>query len=272
MIFLILKMFVYLLLAVLAGVGAGWVLRHIAAAKQEEDMQRTLADARARVPQFESLIRSRDEQIKRLKEELKEKDVRINGLVDDVREAELAVKDKDRELKEFTARHETLSDLTDEPTESNDSAGEVLMGGEVLDVAGDSAAPAASYDGADADLKAEVTRLEGELREARSQAADAMAEAAAAEAEVITLKAELARAGERAGESDAGDGGQAVAELEARLQQKSEEHDRLARALESEQRRVTELERERELQNKSLRVLHQQLELEKERGQRAAAG
>ena len=66
MIFLILKMFVYLLLALVAGVGAGWVLRHIAAAKQEEDMQRTLADARARVPQFESLIRSRDEQIKRL--------------------------------------------------------------------------------------------------------------------------------------------------------------------------------------------------------------
>ena len=133
MIFLILKMFVYLLLALVAGVGAGWVLRHITAAKQEEDMQRTLADARARVPQFESLIRSRDEQIKRLKEELKEKDVRINGLVDDVREAELAAKDKDRELKEYTARHETLSDLTDEPTEAED-AGEVLMGEEVLDM------------------------------------------------------------------------------------------------------------------------------------------
>ena len=67
-------------------------------------MQRTLADARARVPQFESLIRSRDEQIKRLKDELREKDVRINGLLDDVREAELSLKDKDRELKEFTAR------------------------------------------------------------------------------------------------------------------------------------------------------------------------
>ena len=268
MIFLILKMFVYLLLALLAGAGAGWVLRHLAAARQEEDMQRTLADARARVPQFESLIRSRDEQIKRLKEELKEKDVRINGLVDDVREAELAMKDKDRELKEFTARHETLADLTDEPTDSDQSSGEVLMDGGVLDMpsaATDAAAPAGE---SDATLEAEIARLEGELSEARSQAADAMAEAAAAEAEVITLKAELARAGDGAGSS----GSEAVAELEARLQQKSEEHDRLARALESEQRRVTELERERELQNKSLRVLHQQLELEKERGQRAAAG
>ena len=267
MIFLILKMFVYLLLALAAGVGAGWVLRHIAAAKQEEDMQRTLADARARVPQFESLIRSRDEQIKRLKEDLKEKDVRINGLVDDVREAELAMKDKERELKEFTARHETLDGLTDEPSAADDSAGEVLMGGEVLEV-GDE--PAAGLDGGaqDAALHSEISRLEGELREARSQAADAMAEAAAAEAEVITLKAELARAGEVAGSGSS----ESVAELESRLRQKTQDYDRLAKELESEQRRVTELERERELQNKSLRVLHQQLELEKERGQRAAAG
>jgi len=267
-IFLILKMFVYLLLALAAGVGAGWVLRHIAAGKQEEEMQRTLADARARVPQFESLIRSRDEQIKRLKEELKEKDTRINGLVDDVREAELSMKDKDRELKEFTSRHETLADLTDEPTDSQENTGEVLMEGSVLDVDTTPGTLPASESGTDAEFRTEISRLESELREAKSQAADAMAEAAAAEAEVITLKAELARAGDSA---DSG-GNQAVAELEARLEQKAEEHSQLARALESEQRRVTELERERELQNKSLRVLHQQLELEKERGQRAATG
>ena len=99
-----------------------------------------------------------------------------------------------------------------------------------------------------------------------------VAEAAAAEAEVITLKAELARARESVGATEDGRAdSQAVADLEARLTRKSEEHDRLARALESEQRRVMELERERELQNKSLRVLHQQLELEKERGQHLVA-
>lgn len=266
MIFLILKMFVYLLLALVAGAGAGWVLRHIAAARQEEDMQRTLADARARVPQFESLIRSRDEQIKRLKEELKEKDQRINALVDDVREAELAMKDKDRELKEYTTRHETLADLTETPEAPSERAGDVLMGGDVLEL--DSHDGSHQVAGSDAELKNEIARLTAELRQAESQAADAMAEAAAAEAEVITLKAALARAGAAADSDD----GQAVADLEARLKQKTEALDQLAKALESEQRRVTELERERELQNKSLRVLHQQLELEKERGQRAAAG
>jgi structural maintenance of chromosome 2 len=235
-------------------------------------MQRTLADARARVPQFESLIRSRDEQIKRLKEELKEKDVRINGLVDDVREAEFALKDKDRELKEFTARHETL------PVAGHSSAGsgmgDVLMGDETLEISLDASLGDAAADaGSESQLRDRIAELEAELRTAHSQAADAMAEAAAAEAEVITLKAELARASGSGSvaEDERGDS-QSIADLEARLTRKSEEHDRLARALESEQRRVMELERERELQNKSLRVLHQQLELEKERGQRAAAG
>lgn len=241
MIYLILKMFVYLLLALFAGAGAGWVLRHIAASKQEEDMQRTLADARARVPQFESHIRSRDEQISRLKEELKEKDVRINGLVDDVREAELALKDRDRELKQAVAQHETLDDLAPDP------AAEVTSTDQALST---------------------VASLEGALKEARAQAADAMAEAAAAEAEVITLKAELARAGS----ANPVESSSAVADLEARLQQKSSEYDRLARELEQEQRRVAELERERELQNKSLQVLHQQLELARERSQRAVNG
>ncbi len=129
MIFLILKIFVYLLLALTAGAGAGWVLRHIAASKQDEETQRTLADARARVPQFESLIRSRDEQINRLKEDLKEKDVRINALADDAREAELAFKDKDREFKQLTAQHETLEDLNGETTDAD--AGQLLIGDEV---------------------------------------------------------------------------------------------------------------------------------------------
>ena len=79
---------------------------------------------------------------------------------------------------------------------------------------------------------------------------------------------------ERIGADDApaADNSQAIVDLKALLEQKSEESDRLGRELELMQRRVMELERERELQNQSLRVLHQQLELEKERGQRAAAG
>jgi hypothetical protein len=91
--YLILKISGYLVLALLAGLATGWFLRHITATSREEEMQRTLADARARVPQFETLIRSRDVQISHLKEEIKDKNFRINALVDDLRAAETALKD-----------------------------------------------------------------------------------------------------------------------------------------------------------------------------------
>ena len=286
MIFLILKIALYLLLATIAGGAAGWVLRHLAAARQEEEMQRTLADARARVPQFESLIRSRDEQINRLKDELKDKDVRINGLVEGVREAENSFRDKDRELKQFTAQHETL-ELVDGTGEADQPA---LMGGEPLDFGQEDTAideagtskevqtetlttDASTDASVDVDrLLVEIARLERDLNGARAEAADATAEAAVTEAEVITLKAELQRAG--GVNSDSNDSGSAeeIAELQARLKQKALEYERLRNDLEHEQRRVLELERERELQNKSLQVLHQQLELERERGQRVVSG
>ena len=41
MIYLILKMFVYLLLALIAGAGAGWLLRHLAASRQEDTQSST---------------------------------------------------------------------------------------------------------------------------------------------------------------------------------------------------------------------------------------
>lgn len=59
-------------------------------------------------------------------------------------------------------------------------------------------------------------------------------------------------------------------ELEGRLIRKLSEVDRLEQALAAEERRVRELERERELQNKSLHVLHQQLEIEREPARRVA--
>lgn len=54
-----------------------------------------------------------------------------------------------------------------------------------------------------------------------------------------------------------------IKELEGRLVRKMAEIDRLQRALNSEGRKVVELERERELQNKSLLVLHQQLQMKR---------
>jgi chromosome segregation ATPase len=274
-IYLILKMMVYLLLAVAAGGGAGWLLRNLAASKREEEMQRTLADARARVPQFESLLRSRDEQIVRLKDDLSEKDVRINSLVDESREKDQALKEKDREFRQLAARAHALdltesSETIDNATLDVDLSADPTTGQNIAPGGPDVTGQISEHSGSQesSEVHEQIRQLERELVNARATTADAVAEAAAAEAEVITLKAELARAGD----ADGQEADSAVEELETRLRQKAEEYDRLNRTLETEQRKVAELERERELQNKSLQVLHQQLELERERGQRAIAG
>lgn len=54
-----------------------------------------------------------------------------------------------------------------------------------------------------------------------------------------------------------------VKDLEGRLVRKMAEIDRLQQALAGEERKIRDLERERDLQNKSLHVLHQQLEMER---------
>lgn len=56
-----------------------------------------------------------------------------------------------------------------------------------------------------------------------------------------------------------------VKDLEGRLVRKMTEIDRLQQALAGEERKIRDLERERDLQNKSLHVLHQQLEMERKR-------
>jgi len=230
--FLILKISGYLMLAMICGVSAGWALRHISASTKDEQMQRTLGDARARVPQFETLIRSRDVQINHLKEELKDKDVRINELAGELRGLE-------SKLKSSLRKKETAT------TRDSDHTGTA---------------------GADVDRRI-VDRLEGQLEEACAQAADAMTEASAAETELRSLKAklELARGG------NSGSAREEVQDIAARLNKKTMDYDSLNRELELEQRRVQELERERELQNKSLQVLHQQLEMERERAHRTTA-
>ena len=59
--------------------------------------------------------------------------------------------------------------------------------------------------------------------------------------------------------------------LEKKLQEQIDDSRELSKVLDQERRRVTELERERELQNKSLNLLHQQLELARESGSAATA-
>jgi len=242
-IYLILKIFFYLLMALLAGVAAGWLSRNIVAARREDELSKLVTEARSRVPQFESLMRARDQQVQRLKDENGHKDKRIAELLGQAQALEDDVRNKHRQLKQVTARNEALE----------------LAG----DGAPASAGATAGTDAAVDELTDALARTRDELARARRETADAVAEAAAAEAELARLRA----GGTASGVALGGDPASAreVEELRARLRQTGEEQSHLNKALESERRRIVELERERELQNRSLRVLHEQLELERER-------
>jgi chromosome segregation protein len=240
-IYLILKIFFYLFVALALGSAGGWLARNLVAARREDELQKAVTEARARVPQFESLMRARDQQVQRLKDDNKDKDQRIAELTSQAHTLEESLRGKQRELARAASRNEAL-EL-------------------------DGASGVASTDGSmeSPGRPGDLERLTEELARARRETADAVAEAAAAEAELARLRRDAG--GRNAGGETTVDGAalERIKELEARLEQTADEHERLNRTLETERRRIAQLERERELQNRSLRVLHEQLEVERER-------
>lgn len=230
MIFLILKIFVYLVIALVMGGAAGFLLRHLQAQKETEETTRQLQDAKSKVPQLESLLRARDERIRQLSKNHSEQSEAAKGSRMQDEQHARALREKDMELQRLRARLQSV--------EQNKSDG--LIDGELL-AAGPVAAAATQPDPTSetddvliAELHLEVDRLKEELSSA-------------------AIRLEVAQ--------NDGTLEQELEELRVRLRQKAEDYERLQQQLDHEQRKVSELERERELQNKSLKVLHQQLEM-----------
>lgn len=251
MIYLIMKIFLYLFIALIVGVGAGWLIRNIAAARKEDELNKLISEVRARVPQFESLMRTRDEQAQKLRADLKSQEAKQTELQSTLRLRELELRDRTRELSALSARNAALEGTGD----SQDMMDVDLLqgGGEKTADTGLNSTDQAETIGA---LLDDTDRLRTEL--------------AAAQAELANMRSQVA---ESATSGPAGDNEsllKEVQELEARLRQKAQEQEQLNKKLETEQRKLIELERERELQNKSLQVLHQQLELERERNEKTA--
>lgn len=213
--YLIFKIGAYLLVAMACGAGAGWLARNVSAVRQEDDQQRQLAELGAKLPQLETLMRTRDDQLTSLRAQLKEKDQRIGRLHDEVGALGKMLESAEHELEQAKTAKDAAAPVEEPSAESQRIA----------------------------ELAAEVGRLHSQLSDARVRAA-APQRADADEGE--RLREELQS-------------------LEERLKQNGQEHDRMSQVLEQERRKVVELERERELQSKSLQLLHQQLELERER-------
>ncbi len=203
MIFLIFNIFIYLLLAGLIGAAAGWLMRNLQAQRGEEEAARAVADAKSKLPQMESMLRSRDEQVAKLKIQFAEAGNELKAQTQ-----ALGTMEKENQLlQRKLARYKRDADAS----QSN----------AVIDFADVAHAQSAEP----------------------AQRAD--------EGQLACMNEELEGLRERL----------RAAERDARWS---------AQELEAEQQKVRQMASERELQHRSLHVLNQQLELERNR--RAAAG
>ncbi|MEM1230103.1 MAG: hypothetical protein AAGI15_06160 [Pseudomonadota bacterium] len=264
MMFLILKIFVYLVIALLLGGAAGFLLRQLKAQSEAEELQRNLQDAKSKIPQLESLLRARDERIRQLSKSAEAHSEATKGSRVQDEEHARQLREKEMELQRLRSR---VASLEQERTDG-------LIDGEMLtpadpveNTAQQAAAQPAPQVAAQPALQAEpvpqATAEDGGAVEPAGETDDVLI--VELHQEIERLKEELAGAAialEVAQDNGALE--QELRELRARLRQKAEDYERLQSQLEHEQRKVAELERERELQNKSLKVLHQQLEMARE--------
>ena len=213
MIFLLSKIFVYLVLAAVIGAFAGWLLRNLKAQQREESAQRELSDMQAQMSQVESLLRGRDEQLSKMKLELNTRLQETSHNGDRVSDLERELSEQKREVEKWRERAQLAQ------------AAELLDGVFDHDV------------GEDDDVNEVISAL--------SQ-------------EIIDLKQKLETQQQAVPVDDnrVDEMNQRVAELEKQLVSAEE-------ALKQERVMRSDLERERELQNQSLKVLHRQLKLDR---------
>jgi DNA repair exonuclease SbcCD ATPase subunit len=227
MIFLILKIFVYLIVAAGIGGAAGWLMRNLQAQKSEEEATRAMNEAKAKLPQIESLLRGRDDQLRKAKDELSEAKATLNGHVNELKANEQKLREQEREIKrlEQSAQAHRSADLGD------------------MDV---DAEGGSDTDDLIAELSQEIARLKSELETRDHDSATPDGEGVDEPREESLARVELEA-------------------LQTQLVSLERSLERAQSDLRSEQDKVGELERERELQNKSIQVLHQQLEMERSR-------
>jgi DNA repair exonuclease SbcCD ATPase subunit len=227
MIFLIGKIFVYLVLAGAIGGAAGWLLRNLQAQRTEENALRSVTDAKSKLPQLESLLRGRDEQIQKLKAEIADRKTQTGELEQQIRSGEQSLREQQRlaERLQHTVDARKSKEMSD-----FDLAGETEV---------EAVPDSTDTDKLIAELSAEISRLKEQLAQPAPVSVQDSGEEAVLQIELEDLREKLTSAQGK------------LHTTHADLMQ--------------EQNKVSELERERELQNKSLQVLHQQLELERTR-------
>lgn len=226
MTFLILKIFLYLMLAGAIGFGAGWLLRNVQSQRSEARSRLEAQAATSKVPQLESLLKSQDDQIKSLEEVLQTHRREIHAKDAALDEKARALKEKQLELKRHVENSPGTQDLAFNKTDSV-----ALDAVQRVDLDADDEANLLITE-----LSREIVSLKAERK--------GLQEAGHEQAQVEVVSTE----------SDA---------LQCRIADLSQALDIAQEDLERERAAVTALESERALQNRSLKLLHQQLQHER---------
>jgi septal ring factor EnvC (AmiA/AmiB activator) len=205
-IYLVVNIVGYLLVALVAGVGVGWLLHGSLAGKASGE-RRGLGSVGVEDLELAARADAQDEQLRKLAATIRQKE----------REVEALSRELERRDRRFNAA-DKLAKISRRLQQ-------------------------------EAEQLKEQVRVLGEQLEAAREEAQGSHGASAAMEEVLRSE---------------------ILELEGRLRESSQEQDRLAKTLEQENRKVEELERQRDLQNSSLQVLHKQLELARKSREGAA--
>lgn len=207
MLYLVLKIIAYLITATCLGIAAGYFARHAQAKKDEEALTTALNETKARLPQQDTLLRTRDDKIAQQAEQISEFKTEAKQTKQRVAELERTLSQTENALKAAEARKAA--------TVSN-----VLPGLDEPDLA-------MNHDEDVVALKSEIASLRAELQK-------------------------LA-------------GGESADAVKRQLAQRELDFQSLTKVLDEREQTISQLERERDLQQRSLQVLHQQLENERAR-------
>ncbi|MDA1073505.1 MAG: hypothetical protein O3A63_01920 [Proteobacteria bacterium] len=111
MIYLIFKMFIYLLISTGAGFAAGWLLNQLRADKVVMSAVEASNNSKTVVPQLESSIRAREQEIERLKDKLTNATQTLTHTEAEFKEAKRSVRDQARAIETLKAQVAHLEDL-----------------------------------------------------------------------------------------------------------------------------------------------------------------
>jgi flagellar biosynthesis chaperone FliJ len=224
MIFLILKILAYLIIAAAIGFGLGWGLRHIQARKDQDADHRKVHDAKSKIPHLESQMRGRNDQISKLKATIQdhkqaasELKLEMEGIRQEAREAQIESRKYKAQKDAITGTHELAED------------GVLDFGGS--DTQDEYNKPSRS----DQKWLLRIAELEAEVQALRET-----------------------------------QGTENFSEKKWRLETQGDDYQTLKDLLDERDTKITALERERELQQRTLTMLHQQLETERQRQQKRA--